>query len=203
MNLNIYALGGVRIDLIAPNALESIVASHGETIHSTVETFTQRADPRAAPVAGATGQRFTKLGANGEELDVDALDHVAVRDNVHGLIWGAADVGSKELKWAAAKKACEESVLLGFKDWRLPTVDELSTLVDRSRHEPAIDTNYFPSCKSSWYWSASPCAWSPGSDAWFVYFGYGIVHYGVQSYTAFVRAVRSRAKMSEAKESQG
>ena len=187
MNLNIYALGGVRIDVVAPNVLEPL----GETIQGSVETFSPASNSGARAAASAPASRFTKLGANGEELDADADDHVAVRDNVHGLIWAAAEIGSNELKWAAAKKACEESMLLGFKDWRLPTIDELCTLVDRTRHEPAIDKRYFPSCRSAWYWSASPCAWAPGSGAWLVHFNGGYVANDGQLYPAFVRAVRS------------
>ena len=60
----------------------------------------------------------------------------------------------------------------GAKDWRLPTLDELRGIVDYSRYDPAIDTNYFPNTQSSLYWSASPNAYYSG-NAWFVSFSYG------------------------------
>lgn len=39
--------------------------------------------------------------------------------------------------------------------WRLPTVKELFALVDRGRHNPAIDTEKFPDTKSDWYWTGT------------------------------------------------
>ena len=81
--------------------------------------------------------------------------------------------------------------LAGHSDWRVPTRKELVSLIDDSRHNPAIDVDYFPQTKSTWYWSASPCAWAPGSGAWIVDFGNGLVSNLVQNGTAFVRAVRS------------
>ena len=78
----------------------------------------------------------------------------------------------------------------GFDDWRLPTVEELFCLADRSRHSPAIDTNFFPDTKSDWYWTSSSSAFDSGG-AWVVGFsGGGSSGFG-RSGSAFVRAVRS------------
>jgi hypothetical protein len=43
----------------------------------------------------------------------------------------------------------------GFPDWRLPTRLELSTIVDRSRAQPAVDGSWFPNTVSSHYWSST------------------------------------------------
>lgn len=62
--------------------------------------------------------------------------------------------------------------LCGFSDWRLPSRQELFTLVARDRNQPAIDTAYFPNT-IDWtgYWTASPVAnpWS-NANAWAVFF---------------------------------
>ncbi len=62
--------------------------------------------------------------------------------------------------------------LCGFTDWRMPTGEELRTIVDYSRSNPTIDTGYFPNTVSNWYWSASPDA-PDARSAWVVDFGYG------------------------------
>lgn len=63
--------------------------------------------------------------------------------------------------------------LCGAKDWRMPTIDELQSIVDYSRFNPAIDTAWFPNTTSSWMWSSSPHAYYT-SRAWNlnVYYGY-------------------------------
>lgn len=48
--------------------------------------------------------------------------------------------------------------LCGATDWRLPTRGELHSIVDYSRYNPSIDTDYFPYTQSYLYWSDSP--WS-------------------------------------------
>lgn len=47
--------------------------------------------------------------------------------------------------------------LCGANDWRMPT-RELGSLVDYSRINPAIDTDYFPHTPSNWFWGGYPDA---------------------------------------------
>ena len=80
--------------------------------------------------------------------------------------------------------------LCGAKDWRMPTRLELRSIVDLSRTNPSIDTNYFPNAHSSSYWSASPDAYNR-YDAWLLFFSYGDDGYGYRDYNSHVRLVRS------------
>jgi len=58
--------------------------------------------------------------------------------------------------------------LCGFDGWRMPTREELRTIVNSATFNPAIATSYFPRTVNG-YWSASPYA--PGAGvAWFVDF---------------------------------
>ena len=113
-----------------------------------------------------------------------------VTDTTTGLMWSRDNFGDGELNHEAAGKACAALRLAGHADWRLPTRAELLTLVDDTRHDPCIDTAAFPSCRSSWYWTATPAAWS-ASAAWLVYFSYGGAYGSRRSSSAFVRAVRA------------
>lgn len=78
------------------------------------------------------------------------------------------------------KKALNSAGLCGFNDWRLPTADELQSLVDYGVPDPGpqIDTNWFPNTPSFpdqlLWWSSSPDVARSGF-AWYVYFGYGSV----------------------------
>jgi Protein of unknown function (DUF1566) len=133
--------------------------------------------------------RFTKIAADGAKLADDATEWVAVLDNTTALIWTVEE--TKGMPWKKAQAAVKKLDTAGFKDWRLPTVEELFLLADRTKHSPAIDTAFFPSCKSDWYWTSTPAAFSPGVYAWGVYFYYGNAGWYNQGYGLCVRAVRA------------
>ena len=72
----------------------------------------------------------------------------------------------------------------GKDDWRLPTIKELSTLVDSSipYPGPTINTSYFPDTVASDYWSSTTFA-TILDYAWNVDFYYGDVDYDSKSYS--------------------
>jgi hypothetical protein len=123
----------------------------------------------------AAGARFT---AQGE----------VVQDRATGLMWTRKSVGDKAFKWKEAQAAASAVRIDGHQDWRLPTIQELLTLVDYSRTSPAIDPIF--EYESIWYWSATPYASSPGVYAWCVHFTNGGSNYVHQDHESFVRAVR-------------
>ncbi len=115
-----------------------------------------------------------------------------VHDRTTGLMWTRKNVGSKRLTWSDAKTACAAVREGGFEDWRLPTIQELLSLLDYSRRQPAIDSAF--ECESAWYWSATPYSASPSVCAWLVGFSGGGSLYGGQGGEGYVRAVRSGHK---------
>ena len=115
-----------------------------------------------------------------------------VHDTTTGLMWTRKNVGSKRLTWSDAKTACAAVREGGFEDWRLPTIQELLSLVDYSRTQRAIDPVF--ECESAWYWSATLYSSSPSDYAWVVYFNDGHSACYGRNYEYCVRAVRSGHK---------
>ena len=142
---------------------------------------------------------YTKLDANGNDLPDNATEWVMIRDNVTGLIWeNKTDDGSINDKdytytWQNAQDVFIATLnshnFGGYSDWRLPTIMELSFLVDKYRYDPSINTTYFPNTVPSGYWSSTTYASYPDL-AWIVDFYSGRIHNYYKSNSSYVRAVR-------------
>ena len=120
-----------------------------------------------------------------------------------GQTWTGETCSGEAIKmtWDDAMKF--SNGFAGYNDWRLPTKEELITLVFCSDGEydadgscinyetvtnPTINSVYFPNTQS-FYWSSSPDA-NGSSNAWFVYFGFGNSGYVSKLGDSFVRLVR-------------
>lgn len=93
-----------------------------------------------------------------------------VDDRARGLIWQRGH-SNLELDWGGAKEYCGKLQLFGYEQWRLPTISELRSIVDRSqRHGKMIAPDFINS--ANWHWSGTPAT---GSDsfAWDVQFSHG------------------------------
>ncbi len=84
-----------------------------------------------------------------------------------------------------------EQKLCGRSDWRLPTRQELLSIVDNSNFKPAVDTRFFPNTVPAYYWSSSPYA-DQSDFAWQVYFLYGEASPGEKSQGRHLRLVSGR-----------
>ena len=119
------------------------------------------------------------------------LGNGIIRDNVSGLMWQKATAPGT-YTWDGAIAYCTGLHLGPYTDWRLPTIKELTTLVDSNipYPGPTINTVYFPDTVASYYWSSTTDA-DYSSYAWYVYFSYGGIGSYSKSYLYYVRAVRS------------
>lgn len=93
---------------------------------------------------------------------------------------------------ADAVTHCANLSTAGYGDWRVPSIQELMTLIDYGRSSPAIDTTIFPDAKRGPYRTTNASAWASGSYVWVVNFEAGNV-YGdgtPMSSTALFRCVR-------------
>ena len=132
--------------------------------------------------------RFTKVSPTSLLLPADATEWAAVLDTKTNLMW---DAKARAVEGFQAAQAVPGALnVAGFTDWRMPTVEELFCLADRTRLRPAIDTDFFPDTPNDWFWSSDVCASPPSDYAWIVLFGSGRSGWGNQDNEGFVRAVR-------------
>jgi len=111
-----------------------------------------------------------------------------VTDHNTGLEW-QDDVNITKT-WQGAIDYCEALALDGGR-WRLPNVNELYYIADRSTYHPAMDSTFKNVNISSYYWSSTTYA-DYTSVAWVVYFNNGSGGDGVKDISYYVRCVRAR-----------
>ncbi len=115
-----------------------------------------------------------------------------VIDNATGLEWqdNYSDNGGdiKQTQWQNAQDYCSALSLDG-ESWRLPSIEELGTLPDYGRYDPAVTEDVFQYISSYYYWSSTAYVTNT-SYAWEVYFNGGNSHYNYKTYNYYVRCVR-------------
>jgi hypothetical protein len=119
------------------------------------------------PMPDPTGTYPASTGYDTSAPDV-------VGDQLTHLVW-QRNVPSESYTWAGAKSYCGCLALGGYDDWRLPTRIELVSIVDFTRHDPAVDTGAFPATPGEYFWTSSPLA-ENASSAWYLFFLDGNAH---------------------------
>jgi len=115
-----------------------------------------------------------------------------VTDRRLSLMWQDNSAAkSTKKKWKSAKNYCKNLSFRGYSDWRLPSYDELLTIVDYDRHDPAIMPSFKNVSTSGLYWSSSVYV-SSTKYAWVVSFRHGHTNYRGKAYEFYVRCVRGR-----------
>jgi len=88
---------------------------------------------------------------------------------------------------------CEKLTLHGFTNWRLPSIEEYKTIIDKSRQrtELMIDKTFKYALRDD-YWSRDR-TWTRnfGHYGYYVFFKSGSVYYQNRTYPKYVRCVRS------------
>ena len=134
---------------------------------------------------GLTQVRFSVLSQ---------FNNAAVLDNKTGLVWERSPSKST-FNWHNAQTHCNNLTVGTRSGWRLPTLEELKSLVDERQENPPLApghpfSNVQSSLYGSFYWSATTDA-SNSSLAWGVVFLFsGGVTSGIKSFDNFVWCAR-------------
>ncbi|QEP43819.1 DUF1566 domain-containing protein [Ectothiorhodospiraceae bacterium BW-2] len=201
--------------------IEQQDCAHGRDAEALAGTLTKMGAGHAGfdyTKLGANGQRLAIQDGvydalNGSEAA--GTKWSCVQDNVTGLIWEVktddggihdkdntyrwggvtalltGEFGTRYSDWDELVIGSNNEMLCGFSDWRVPSVHELTSLVNSHQSNLAIDTNFFPNSGSSLFWSGSPRA-NLSSYGWAVNFNYGNVGDVGRLSPYGVRLVRSR-----------
>lgn len=94
-----------------------------------------------------------------------------VTDESTSLMWSRKPTQNR-MTWDIAVSYCKKLNLAGYTDWRLPTIQELKSIVDYDKFGPASDSIAFPDMMLSFYWSSTTYAGNI-NYAWGVDFYYG------------------------------
>ncbi len=134
--------------------------------------------------------RYT-VSADGQEVQ-DTQAKLIWRRCAEGMRWDGKTCTGKASKFSygAAQKHAVSQASTGAPAWRLPTKDELLSLVDKSKKKPLIDTNAFPGTPTAMFWATRPEV-NDNLNAWIVNFGNGRVYGNTGSKVPYVRLVRA------------
>ena len=95
-----------------------------------------------------------------------------VRDTTTGLLWQDAPINEDaSVTFKEATNYCKYLEVGNFKDFRLPTLRELQTLVDYNNFDPAI-LNGFKYIASTSYWTTTRFA-DANDEVWTINFDKG------------------------------
>lgn len=123
-------------------------------------------------------------------------DNDIVTDNVTKLQW-QDEAGDQTMTWKSAIDRCEALILGGHSDWRLPNINELRSIIDRSKNAPAIADIFAHTNAEGIYLSSTSSSILNGStgissmsNVWVVWFDDGYIRTDSKSQDRYVRCVR-------------
>ncbi|MCP4344602.1 MAG: DUF1566 domain-containing protein [Desulfobacterales bacterium] len=112
-----------------------------------------------------------------------------ITDSATGLVW--EKTGSEYMRLSKAQSYFQElnqKKFAGYNDWRLPTLEELASLLESEKVDGLYINPLFDR-KQRWCWTADKRA---DGNAWLVYFYNGDVSWYNLGLNSYVRAVRSQ-----------
>ena len=105
-----------------------------------------------------TGQTSSYTSTFGEDNDytINSPSYTnngngTITDNVTGLMWQQVDGG--EMTIENATTYCNNLVLGGFSDWRLPSPMESFSILNHQNNNPAMNTAFFTASLAEYWWT--------------------------------------------------
>lgn len=106
------------------------------------------------------------------------FNNEAVLDKETGLVWAKSPDPTKSY-WQPAANYCVTANIGGRNGWRLPTIEELTSLVDSTQASPALPSGHpFLNLQAHSFWSSTLYG---TYSAWYVDIWLGTVSYAVLS----------------------
>jgi len=124
--------------------------------------------------------KYCLLAKIGEEKPIEEEEPVYTIGN---LQW-TQTIG--KMTWINAVEYCDKLNYGGYQDWRLPTINEIFTIIDYNKYEPACKIE---ECYLAGYWSSTTDA-NGEIYAWRVNFNLGDINLGNKFNDYYVMAVR-------------
>jgi hypothetical protein len=122
-----------------------------------------------------------------------------VQDKASGLMWQGCPAGQSgescdqgsaaEYSWQDASDYCDNLTWADYSDWRLPNINELISIADFTKNDPAIDGTAFPVTPSDSFGSSSSYVYKTRL-AWQIDFDYSDMDFGDKTYGSDIRCVR-------------
>ncbi len=148
--------------------------------------------PTMRPLDELSGAWCRKLPASERFVVLADFGSAAVLDKETGLVWEQSP-GTGAIAWVFAKSQCYFRTVGNRWGWRLPTIEELASLVEPTQTSPALPMGHpFANVQLDIYWSATTndntttSAWVMGMAGG----GMGVQDKGIQYHAWCVRGGR-------------
>ncbi len=115
-------------------------------------------DPPGAPaptqktldeIPGSWSRALSATGGCASERFQCVLGNAAVLDRETGLVWETVPSAVAQASWADARNACRGAFIAGRSGWRIPSEEELSSLIFTGTGHP------FTPVLSTFYWTST------------------------------------------------
>lgn len=136
-----------------------LLTNEGLKEERTGAVYFSKAGLAAQRVALQEEMRKAQAEANRKQMMTDNRDGT-ITHAITKFMWQKDDDG-QERNWDDSINYCRGLSLAGHSDWRLPETDELNTIWKIASSNEAIRKTYFPSMKSSLYWSSTVVGFNP------------------------------------------
>ena len=121
------------------------------------------------------------------------VDKNFVRDDKNGVVKDLKNhkiyydaKASTKMIYSDAVAYCNNMTYLGYKDWKLPTIDELKSLAELSRRDLSVK-HAFKNVQEGIYWSSTKDRYG---EAWYVDFDLGRWNTASYDHTNYALCVR-------------